>query len=60
MDILFIPSSELPLPPSGANVLNPIGISKLLANHPNRRFVDALTSIATSGAKLGYIGQNSV
>ena len=51
--------SDLSLPPSVANVLRPDGIAELLKNYPNQRFVDTLTSIAISGARIGFQGQTS-
>ena len=61
------PNSDLPyplssggvLPISSANVLHPQGIAHLLRQYPNRRFVDALISIATSGVRIGYEGSLS-
>jgi hypothetical protein len=52
-----VPLNNDPLPPSAANVLRASGIAKLLATYPNRRFVDTLTSIAISGARVGFDGQ---
>ena len=49
-------SSNEPLSLSPANVLNPKGIAKLLKLYPDKRFVDTLTAIATSGARVGYEG----
>src|SRR5271170_1033283 len=46
-----------PLPPSTANVLRASGIAKLLKAYPNQRFVDTLTSIAISGARVGFQGE---
>jgi Reverse transcriptase (RNA-dependent DNA polymerase) len=48
--------SNEPLPPWAANVLQAPGISKLLQAYPNRRFVDTLTSIALTGARVGFQG----
>ena len=36
--------------------LNPQGISHLLRNYPDKRFVDTLVSIASSGVRIGYEG----
>jgi hypothetical protein len=36
--------------------LNPSGIAELLQRYPDKRFVDTITTIATSGARLGYEG----
>jgi hypothetical protein len=36
--------------------LNPQGISLLLRNYPDKRFVDTLVSIASSGVRIGYEG----
>ena len=47
------------LPPSAANVLQADGIAHLLRNYPNQRFVDTLTSIAISGAQVGFQGSPS-
>jgi len=44
------------LQPSVANVLHPHAIADLLSSYPNQRFVDALISIATHGARLGFEG----
>ena len=44
------------LPNSIANVLHPQGIARLLQQYPNRQFVEALISIATSGVRVGYEG----
>ena len=49
--------NESPLLPSVANVLRADGIADLLKTYPNQRFVDTLTSIAISGARVGFQGQ---
>ena len=41
---------------STANVLRASGIAELLKTYPNQRFVDTLTSIAISGARIGFEG----
>jgi hypothetical protein len=51
--------STEPLLPSAANVLRADGIADLLKTYPNQRFVDTLTSIATSGARVGFHGNPS-
>ena len=56
MATFSIPPSNEPLPPSAANVLRASGIAKLLQTYPNQRFVDTLTSIAISGARVGFQG----
>src|SRR5947199_10321984 len=53
---LFFPAffgKSLSLSP--ANVLNSSGISELLSRYPDKRFVDILIAIATTGARLGYV-----
>jgi hypothetical protein len=52
-----MPLTNEPLPPSAANVLRASGIAKLLETYPNHHFVDTLTSIAISGARVGFGGQ---
>jgi hypothetical protein len=56
MATVFMPLCNDPLPQSAANVLRPFGIAKLLRTYPNQRFVDTLTSIAISGARVGFQG----
>ena len=51
-----MPLSNEPLPPSAANVLRASGIAMLLKICPNQRFVDILTSIAISDARVGFQG----
>src|SRR5277367_1383974 len=46
-----------PLKPSAANVLRADGIQELLKSYPNHRFTDTLTSIAISGARIGFQGR---
>jgi hypothetical protein len=55
--LLFAASSGEPL--STASSLNPQGISLLLRNYPDKRFVDTLVSIASSGVRIGYEGDLS-
>ena len=50
----FASSSGEPL--STPASLNPQGISLLLRNYPDKRFVDTLVSIASSGVRIGYKG----
>jgi hypothetical protein len=56
MAAFSIPVNNNSLPPSPANVLKASGIARLLETYPNRRFVDTLTSIAISGAQVGFRG----
>src|SRR5216117_1891807 len=51
-----MPLGNEPLPPSALNVLRESGIAQLLKTYPNQRFVDTLTSIAISGAQVGFQG----
>src|SRR5437762_1692598 len=51
-----MPLSNEPLLLSVANVLQASGIVQLLKTYPNQRFVDTLTSIAISGAQVGFQG----
>jgi hypothetical protein len=52
--LLFAASSgELLSTPAS---INPQGISRLLRNYPDKRFVDTLVSIASSGVRIGYEG----
>ena len=48
-DLLYPLNSSNILPSSTANVLHPQNIAHLLQQYPNRQFVEALVSIATSG-----------
>lgn len=56
MAAFSLPIGNEPLPPSAATVLRASGIAQLLKTYPNRRFVDTLTSIAISGARVGFQG----
>ena len=56
--ISFIPSCSNLLPSSPANVLHAVGIAELLQQYPNRRFVDTITTIVTSGVRVGFEGSN--
>ena len=47
------------LTPSTANVLRADGISDLLKEYPNQRFVDTLLSISLYGARIGFEGTPS-
>jgi hypothetical protein len=49
-----MPLINEPLLPSTANILYASGIAKSLQSYPNQRFVDALTSITISGARVGF------
>jgi len=51
-----MPLSNEPLLPSAVNVLRASGIVQLLKTYPNQHFVDTLTSIAISGAQVGFQG----
>ena len=54
----FIPLSSNLLPSSPANVLHAVGITELLKQYPNRRFVDIITTIAVYGVRVGFEGRN--
>ena len=56
--ISFIPSCSNLLLSSPANVLHAVGIAELLQQYPNRRFVDTITTIVTSGVRVGFEGSN--
>src|SRR5947199_778934 len=59
-DLLFPVIAAKSLPKSVANVLHPAEIAAMMKTYPNRRFVDTLLSIVTSGARVGYEDNPSV
>jgi hypothetical protein len=52
--LLFAASTGEPL--STQTSLDPKGIANLLSGYPDKKFVDTLVGIASSGARLGYEG----
>ena len=56
--LLFPSTAKEPL--AHPTSLNPSGITHLLSDYPDRRFVNTLVSIATSGVRIGYEGNQYV